>query len=168
MHWLVTGITRCGKSRLMKEVIIPSHRRAGRWVGVLDPVGAGDWPADWVTSDPLRFVAASRTARGCVFIVDEVAKYRADYKAITALEEMFFMTGNYGNLCYAIAQRIMMVPPNIRDQCSNAIVFQQTSTSLALLAEQFNQPRICECVSYPKGMGMFAEPFKEPRTFKLF
>ncbi len=168
MPIIVTGITRCGKSRLMKQVIIPGHRRKGRWVGVLDPVGARDWPANWVTQDPLQFVEASRKSRDCVWVVDEIAKYRQDYKAISAIEELFFMGGNNGHLSYAIAQRLMMVPPNIREQCDVAIVFQQAPASLQLLADQFNQPRILDAFNFPKGTGMVVEPGEQPRLFKLF
>lgn len=167
-HVLITGITRCGKSRLSKTVIIPSHRRIRRWCGVLDPVGAPDWGADWVTQDVERFVEASRNSRDCVWFIDEVAKYRQNYKEICGLEEMAFMSGNRGHMCYFIAQRLMMVPPNIREQCSTAIVFQQAPSSLALLAEQFNQPRIMEVKDFPKGTAMVCEPFAEPRVIKLF
>ena len=85
MHWSLTGITGCGKSRLLKEVIIPTHRRAGRWVGVLDPLGA-TWPADWSTNDPMRFVAAARASRSCVWVVDEFRHFAKNWDALMELE----------------------------------------------------------------------------------
>lgn len=162
-HWLISGMSRCGKSTVLKELIIPQHRRAGRWVGVLDPLNAPGWGADWVTDDPFRFVAAARKSTRCVWIVDEFRVFATDYKALKELEWLFFAAGNYGHLCYASAQRLMMIPPNVRDQCSHSITFQQTRRGLETLAEQFNQPAILQAESLPRFHAIVAEPFKEPR-----
>lgn len=167
MHWLVTGISGCGKSRIMRTLIINAHRRSGRWVGVLDPL-EGTWPSNWSTSDPLAFTAAAKASRHCVWVVDEYAQFTADYEAMKTLEWCFTVGRNRGHLCYALAQRVMMVPPNVRNQCSHAIVFNQKPADLAELAGMMNQPRILEAASYPAGTCMLVEPFKEPRVLKLF
>lgn len=167
MHWLITGMSGCGKSRLLKEHIIPAHRSAGRWVGVLDPVGA-PWPANWTTSDPLAFVAAAKASRSCVWIVDEFRTFMDDYKARSALEWLFYAGRNFGHLAYACAQRMKMIPPNVRDQCSHAVVFQQPAESLAQLVEQYNQPAIMQAATFPPGVAMIAEPFKPPRIIRTF
>lgn len=85
-----------------------------------------------------------------------------------AIEEIAFMSGNNGHLCYFIAQRLMMVPPNVREQCSTAVIFRQAPKSLALLADQFDEPRIMEARQYPKGVAMKIEPFEDPRVLRLF
>lgn len=167
MHWSLTGITGCGKSRLLKETIIPAHRRAGRWVGVLDPLGA-QWPADWCTDDPMRFVAAARASRSCVWVVDEFRHFAKNWDALMELEWLFTIGRNHGHLCYAVAQRMMMVPPNVRDQCSHAVVFQQPRASLQHLVDQMNCPGILEAESLPKGTAIVVEPFENPRKIKLF
>lgn len=161
-HWLCTGMSRCGKSSLMKTTIIPAHQRAGRWVAVLDPIGAS-WPANWVTADPAKFAASMSQAKNCVGIIDEFACFRGDFKNNAALERLFFMGGNFGNLFYAMAQRLMMVPPNVRSQCDNAIIFQQTTAGLIDLAAQYNQPSILECATLPKYHAMIVAPFQPPR-----
>lgn len=167
MHWLVTGITGCGKSRIMREVIIPAHRRAGRWVGVLDPLG-GIWPANWTTTDPLAFVAAAKNSSRCVWVVDEYAQFTADYKTMKALEWIFTVGRNRGHLAYALAQRLMMIPPNVRNQCSHAVVFNQQSTDLEDLAGLMNQPGIRAAATFPAGKALLVEPFTEPRPVVLF
>lgn len=167
MHWLVTGITGCGKSRIMREVIIPAHRHAGRWVGVLDPLG-GIWPANWTTTDPAAFVAAAKASSRCVWVVDEYAQFTADYKTMKALEWIFTVGRNRGHLAYALAQRLMMIPPNVRNQCSHAIVFNQQSSDLEDLAGLMNQPGVREATRFPAGKALLVEPFTDPRHIVLF
>jgi hypothetical protein len=77
------------------------------------------------------------------------------------------MGGNWGNLFYAMAQRLMMVPPNVRSQCDNAIIFQQTPAGLSDLAEQFNQPAIIQCQAFPRFQAMIVSPFEKPRIIRF-
>lgn len=174
-HWLVTGMSRCGKSTLMKKTIIPAHRRAGRWVAVLDPVLPGVvgpakarelWGCDWITADPFAFVAAAKRSMRCVWIVDEFRLFATNYPALKELEWLYFAAGNWGHLCYAMAQRLMMIPPNVREQCDNAAIFTQPIQGLEPLAMQFNQPAILQCVNLPKYHAMIVAPFETPRIIK--
>lgn len=167
MHWMITGISGCGKSRIMREIIIPSHRRLDRFVGVLDPL-EGAWPASWSTADAARFVAAAKASRRCVWVVDEYAQFTADWETGKTLEWLFTVARNFGHLSYALAQRVKMIPPNVRNQCSHAIVFNQQAADLADLAAMMNQPRIMEAANFPKGVCMVVEPFTEPRVLRVF
>lgn len=167
MHWIVTGISGCGKSRALREHIIPAHRRAGRWVGVLDPL-AGTWPANWTTTDPLAFVAAAKSSRDCVWVVDEYGQFTADYATMRALEWLFTVARNFGHLSYALAQRVKQIPPNVRNQCSHALVFAQQGADLADLATMMNQPGILEAANFPPGRALLVEPFKTPQPVETF
>lgn len=167
MHWTVTGISGCGKSRVMKEFIIPAHRRAGRWVGVLDPLESR-WPADWSTSDPAAFVAAAKASRGCVWVVDEYAQFTQDYAIMRQLEWLFTVARNRGHLSYALAQRVKQIPPNVRNQCSNAIVFNQQGADLADLAAMMNQPAILDASAFPPGRCLVVKPFENPVPVTVF
>lgn len=174
-HWLVTGMSGSGKSTLAKRSIIPTHRAAGRWVGVLDPVlvnvvGASQaavlWGCNWCTADPFAFVAAAKKSMRCVWIVDEFRVFSRDWNAMNELEWMFFAARNWGHLCYAMAQRLKMIPPNVREQCSHAIIFQQTRDGLEELARQYNQPEILRCETLPRFQAMVVEPYEKPRIIR--
>ena len=167
MHWLVTGISGCGKSRVMREFVIPAHRRAGRWVGVLDPLGS-TWPSNWTTSDPQAFVAAAKASRNCVWVVDEYGQFTSDYDTMRSLEWLFTVARNYGHLSYALAQRVKQIPPNVRNQCSHALVFNQQGADLADLAAMMNQPGVMDAVNFPAGVALVVEPFKPPKPIKTF
>lgn len=167
MHWIITGISGCGKSRAMREIIIPAHRRAGRWVGVLDPLG-GTWPSNWTTTDPMAFVAAAKASRNCVWVVDEYGQFTADYAVMRALEWLFTVARNYGHLSYALAQRVKQIPPNVRNQCSHGLIFNQQGADLADLAAMMNQPDIMQAAAFPPGVAIVVEPFEKPRPVKTF
>lgn len=167
MHWIVTGISGCGKSRAMREIIIPAHRRAGRWVGVLDPLG-GTWPANWTTTDPHAFVEAAKKSRNCVWVVDEYGQFTSDYATMRELEWLFTVARNYGHLSYALAQRVKQIPPNVRNQCSHGLIFNQQGADLADLAAMMNQPDIMQAAAFPPGVAIVVEPFQTPRPVKTF
>ena len=155
----------------MKELTIPTQRRAGRWVGVLDPIltdavgvpmATKLWGADWVTASPEAFVHAARHSEECVWIVDEYRVFSKDYDATTCLEWMAFAAGNFGHLCYFMAQRLMMIPPNVRGQCSNAIVFEQAPEELKDLSRQFNCPEILNASQLPRFQAILKEEYQPP------
>ena len=171
---LVAGITRSGKSLWLKRHGIPTLRASGIPVCVLDPVFGGldpnqakaIWGADWVTDDPYRFVAACRKSHGCAWVVDEMSRWK--YKELDEIEYIAVASGNHGNLGIFVAQRLMMVRPNIRNQCETAVIFNQTDDDLEDLAARFNQPQIMAAAKFPKGVFMQVEPFKTPVIGRLF
>lgn len=169
MHWLITGTTGSGKSRVLKETIIPAHRRLGRKVVVLDPLGV-PWPCDWQTTDPERFMATVEASRGLVIVIDEWPHFMEFYPWAVWRRLIWCYTigRNYGHLSYAVAQRAMMVPPSVRNQCSNALVFKQTSADCAIVADLLAQPAAMEPASYPLGTAMLVQPGQNPRRLKVF
>jgi hypothetical protein len=118
----------CGKSRLMREAIIPAHARLGRAVLVLDPVGQA-WPgAAWVTSDPWAFLSTAQASRRCVLVVDECDEMlRASPEHERGLKYLATRSRNDGHLAYFLAQRCLQIPPSYRNQCSGAYAFRQTA-----------------------------------------
>lgn len=168
VHQLITGVGTCGKSVVLKEVIIPAHRARGRDVVVLDPIGAVWSNATKVTQDPLQFVACMKRSWNCVGIIDEFRVFYDDYKARSGLEWCFFAGRNRGHLFYASAQRVKMIPPNCREQCMNAMLFQQNINSLAELAEAMNQPDIIAAAQLPRGQCLIVKPFSPPIWYEVF
>jgi hypothetical protein len=167
MHWSVTGMSGAGKSRFMREYRIPAHRRAGTRVAVLDPLGQS-WPADYVTTDPDQFLSVARASRSIVLVIDEYAHFTTDYRTMRALEWCFTMARNHGHLSYALAQRLMMIPPNVRNQCANAVVFRQASRDLDDLAALLDQPAIIRASTFPPGHALIVKPFAEPVEVRTF
>jgi len=168
MHWLVTGVSGGGKSRIMKQVIIPQWRRQGVKVAVLDPLQAPGWGADYQTHDPFRFMDIIEKSSKIVVVIDEFGRFTRDYKAFARVEWCATVARNRGILSYFLAQRIMQIHPNVRDQCSNAILFQQTAKDLEEVGTLLNQPRCAEAVGFEKGLCMLVRPFQNPVKIRLF
>lgn len=168
MHCSVTGMTGSGKSRLCREHILPAYGRQGIKRAVLDPLKQ-PWPAEVVTDDPEHFLKIAKASRSLVLIVDEFPHWVAsDYRIGKALEWCFTIARNFGHLSYALAQRLMQIPPNVRNQCSKAVVFKQATADLQDLAILYDQPAILRAAAFPPGRALMVEPFTEPREIRTF
>lgn len=168
VHYSLTGVSTCGKSVVLKEVIIPGHRAAGRDVIVLDPLGAQWRSATRVTTDPFQFVDCLKRSWNCVGIVDEIRVFYDDFQARVGIEWCFFAGRNRGHLMYCAAQRMKMIPPNIREQCGNALLFNQTARGLIDIAEDLNQPDAVLAAQLPRGQCLIVKPMALPVWYEVF
>lgn len=168
MHWAVLGVSGCGKSRLLKQVIIPTWRRAGVPVAVLDPLEAPDWHADMQDSDPARFMNRVKKSSRIVVVIDEVAQVCAEHRHRIMVEWAATVARNRGILSYFLAQRAMQVHPNIRNQCTNGIIFNQPMADLEEVSKLLNQPDVMQAANFPKGIAALVRPFEKMTKIKVF
>lgn len=165
MHWLVTGMSGRGKGALMKSVIIPDYRRRGIKVAVLDPIEMPGWNADYQTSDPYEFMEVIRSSRNIVSVIDEYPHFQADWEAWRLIEKCATIMRNFGQLHYALAQRCKMVPPNVRNQCDKAIIFEQQAEDIEYMAYRYKCAEILEAtdpVKFPPGTFLMIKPNQKP------
>lgn len=136
IHWLVCGESGSGKSRSMREAVIPAWRNPSRFrlrrparnVLVLDPQLKADWGATWVTKDPLEWLAALKKSRSCVGVYDEAGnQLESDPKLTRDMGWAAMESRNNGHLIYFLAQRAGQLPLGMRNQCGQAYVFNQRS-----------------------------------------
>ncbi len=167
MHRLVVGKTGSGKSRLAREVIVPYWRSRGVHVAVLDPLEQR-WGADWQTKDPLEFLERAQRSRRCVWILDECRQYLGDYKTALALSYFALIGRNDGHLSYFLAQRVMQLPPEYRDQCSWLYAFQQTPASARILDTEYGHPELLGCPALPLGTFLHVKPGAKCTKHRLF
>lgn len=175
LHWLVVGTTGTGKSRLMRERIVPAWARRGYAVLVLDPIGQ-DWIASgarWQTKDPLRFLAAAQASQCCVLVVDESLRSMrgVDAEGHQLEQRMAWLATearNSGHRSYFLGQRAMMMPPNVRSNCDGVIAFLQPAEDAAELAKLVAQPALREVPRLPKGAAIMAESGEKPVKIMVF
>lgn len=174
-HWTITGMTGTGKSRIVKEVLIPRARRAGVRTLVLDPVippqfARKEWGADYCTDDPGALVAVAKASRKCLIFIDEYGYWMDQGKdAERELQWCFTLARNWGHVSYAMAQRLYgMIPPAVRNQCDQAVVFNQARADLESLAEKLNQPAITDAALFPRGVAYVVRPLEKPVKIRVF
>jgi hypothetical protein len=178
--WLILGNPRVGKSRVVKEQVIPSWLKRGTPVAVLDPVSEdmdratarAFWSgASMVSSDPEAFQGIMRRSNHVVAIVDELAEWAArDYKNMDRIAWLSICGGNRGILPYFIGQRMVFVPPRIRNLCTDGvIVFQQSEPDARAILDSYPMhPGVMAVTTYPPGVALVMVPNKQPMKIRVF
>lgn len=172
MRNLVLGESGCGKSRLMREVIVPYWARRGFAVLVLDPVGQ-DWRsvgAAWQTKDHERFLATARKSQKCVLVVDEAEEtLRGSAEQERQMNWLGLQSRNFGHESYFLGQRALQVPPNVRNQCGRVYAFTQDLDDSLWIAKKMLQRDIAEAITrLPEGICLRVQRHKTPVKMRVF
>ncbi len=135
---LIVGVSESGKTQLAKRLITEAKIP----VFVRDPIG-DTWPnltARFETSDELRILLDGLKKQPCVVVIDE----SADFFSVGQRENHWIFTRGRHDamLPIAIAQRIKMMAPNVREQASDLYVFESSIEASQILAEAYNMPEL--------------------------
>jgi len=160
----------------MKRIGIPIFHAKGTKVCVLDPVmgklpphvSAANWGADWVTNNVEQYMQAFDASHHCAWVVDECGIWSERYRDIMAISQIAKTGGNFSNLGVFMAQRLLMIPPNIRKLCECAVLFRQSREDLEDLALLLDDPAVMEAATLDQGEFVVIEPFKPARRGRLF
>ena len=171
----VIGYTGSGKSRMMREVILPAWRKQRVAALVLDPVGQG-WGAPppwvWQTRDPDTWLAKCQQSRRCVLVMDECALHVGQGGMVAKTLAWAPCTSrNNGHMLYMLGQRTMHLPPSYRSQCSEAFLFWQPELREAEeAAVMAGQSRAFGAAVHqlPLGQCYHVLPRQPPRLIKVF
>lgn len=147
------------------------YRRDGRKVAVCDPLG-DSWPgAEWVTRDPVEWVERMKRSKSVMGFVDELGLIRKnkDQAGITAIESFATMSRHYGHIIHYLATRIILIPPNIRENCDNAVIFRQKLKGLTELDEELDtNGAIFEAAQFQRGTAFICQPYETPIKIQVF
>jgi hypothetical protein len=133
----VVGESGSGKSRLCREFLAPAWNSRGFATYALDPLRQ-PWPVYWQTDNPERFLEAMKNSTRCVGFVDEAQEtMRGNPQRERDMAWLGLQSRNKGHVLYFLAQRIMQLPPNVRNQCTEAYIFRQTADDAEWLAVHF-------------------------------
>lgn len=169
MHALVAGETGCGKSRMMRERIVPEWKRRGRPVVVLDPLQQ-PWGATFQTTDPYEFLATMQRSEGCIGVWDECGTMLdSEPRLKRDLQWLATVSRNGGHMMYFLSQRFYLVPPTFRYQCSRAYLFRLRGRDAIEAAQTYPEPGL-ETILPGLGVGecIAIAPFGKPVKFKAF
>lgn len=169
IHWLVTGESGSGKSRTIREKIIPLWKRRGRHVIVCDPLGQR-WPgAARIVNRPEAMLAMMRCNQQMVGIWDECGSMcESESKLSDAVSWLAMQSRNRGHLIYFMAQRAYQLPIGFRNQCGSALVFHQRSdVDRGCLARLYGDEML-EANRLSIGECLVAAPMKKTVKVRMF
>lgn len=131
---LVVGVSESGKTSLVNKLIASIDAP----VFIHDPVGA-DWSrvtARFNSSGELREMIAPLHGAPCVVVVDEAAEF---FRVGMLENHWVFSRGrHHAILPIAIAQRLKMMAPNVREQATDLYVFESGREASGILATEYN------------------------------
>lgn len=126
-----------GKTTLAHK-LANKAKNDGNGVLVLDPLLDPEWMkhgAQFLTDDPVEFLAIAKKNKSCHLFIDEAGNYCGQY----AKETWWLATQarHWGHKSYFISQRANMVAKNIRDNCKDLFCFRISPSDAKLLADDF-------------------------------
>lgn len=144
---LIVGTSESGKTTLANRLI----ESANIPVFVHDPIGA-TWSrmtARFYTSDELRALRAPLKGQPCIVVIDEAAEF---FRVGQHENHWIFTRGRHdAMLPIAIAQRLKMMAPNVREQASDLYVFNSGNEASNILAEEYNCPDLLSAPELSQG-----------------
>jgi hypothetical protein len=170
MHRLVVGETGCGKSRMLREIIIPEWIRRGHPVCVLDPLSQ-PWRATYQTTDPHDWLDTLRRSKGCIGVWDECGNMCEEEPALKReLNYAATVSRNDGHLVYFVGQRLYQIPPTFRNQCSWSYLFRlRGRRDVQEAADLFPDQGVAESLpGLDYGECFLLRPFKKPVKTRIF
>lgn len=160
-HYGIIGMTESGKSTLAK--ILARDLRSGSdpvKVAVLDPLRYSDWPCDFQTSDPQKFLRFAMTEKSHVLVIDEGGQSVGRYNK--EMEWLFTNSRHLGHSIIGVTQGVTQLPPIARGQYSKVYVFNCAFDNFELIANEWNKKALLKLPELGQG-----EFYRVPRFGKL-
>jgi hypothetical protein len=131
---LVVGTSESGKTSLVNKLITDIDVP----VFIHDPIGS-EWTrvnARFESSEELRVLIAGQKGAPCVAVIDEAAEF---FRVGQHMNHWIFSRGrHHAMLPIAIAQRLKMMAPNVREQATDLYVFESGKEASGILATEYN------------------------------
>jgi len=143
-HSLTIGQTMSGKT-ILNQRLSRIFRRSGVNTIVLDPHRDPNWDATIMFQhfeEFMSFVKDPDRCQQCALFIDEsgmsLNKYDVDCDWLTLTAR------HHGHRTHIIANRAIMISPNMRSQCETLYAFQVNATDAKTYANDFNCPSLAE------------------------
>ena len=141
MNTLIVGATESGKTTLGAE-LAGEFKKHDYKIIVLSAVYDPRWKADYYTEDPQEFLGVFWDSEGCIAFIDEAGETVGRYDE--AMDKVATRGRHRGHSVFFILQKATRISLTVREQCSRAFIFQSAPSTAAVMADEFNQPKIEE------------------------
>jgi len=144
---LIVGVSECGKSSLARKLTQDSEIP----VVVFDPM-LSEWASAYFVSEDIEAVKSElEKLRGNphIAVIDEAG----DVFTVGQRENHFLFTRgrHYGMLPIAIAQRMNMIAPNVRNMATDLYLFESALEDCEILARDRNCPQLLQAAEFEAG-----------------
>lgn len=165
-HSLILGQTESGKTTLAKQLARHFREVRRKGVIVLDPMNDPEWPADFRTSDPRKFLDVFWANRELYAFIDESGKMVGRYDS--EMEETATVGRHWGHSCLYLSQRGAQLNATVRAQCRHLFLFTMAKDDCKILANEYNSPELLTATALPQGHFMHKARFGELQRGKLW
>lgn len=114
---------------------------------MIDPTSDPNWHADYVTRNQDEFLRVYWQSVSCAAFFDEGSRSVGKYNLAT--EDTATLGRHRGHINHYIMQRIVQVPPIVRDQCTELFLFRSSRKDGVTLAEEWAIPELEQCAELP-------------------
>ena len=165
-HVLIIGQTESGKTTFARS-LVPAYKKAGINVIVYDPLLDPRWNADYISNDLSEFLRTYWNSRQCAVYFDESGE--ACEQERHEMTKTATRGRHWGHRNHYIAQRSVLIPRTIRDQCTTLVLFNSGLEDCKIHAAEWNEPAIKEQGPFLPAGEYFHKPRMSPaRRGKLF
>lgn len=138
----------------------------GRAIIVLDPLLDPEWNADFITDDQEAFLKVVWSNRNCAVFVDEAGSMVGKYNK--TMDELATRGRHWGHKIYFICQRGKMISTTVRTQCSEYVVFKQSTVDVEDLSREAVEPILLEAETLEIGECLHVRHNKPPLRYSVF
>lgn len=147
-HVLILGTTEIGKTTLAKR-LAADYQKAGIPVIVLDPIADPNFPADFRTTDPEKFLESFWDSRSCAVFIDEAGDAVGKYNDV--MNRTATRGRHWGHNVHYITQRASLLSTTVRDMCSHLYLFRSGLNDCKIHAEEWTNPELKNAASLKAG-----------------
>jgi len=146
--------------------MVKQYRKRKIQTLVLDPIGDGDWFADYQTDDPEAFLDTYWESRNCAAFIDESGEVIGRYDK--ALVRTATRGRHWGHNNHYITQRAATLNRTVRDQCSSLFLFASSVPDCDLHSKEWNNPGLIEGAQLEQGGYFYVTRFGKLQRGNIF
>ncbi len=163
-HIATCGGTESGKSNSAKFIAKLAYD-AKTPVLVCDPFLYNDWPCDWITANPEKFLTKARQSTGCLLVVDECGEMIGRSGLAEQMKWLVRASRHQGHKVVLAMHRATDVLPTFRDNVSNLLLFNVAADSAQIWAETFLDRALLRAPDLPQFHFALKRRFQPARFF---
>lgn len=165
MHSLIIGMTESGKTTLAK-ILCKKLTDQGKTTIVLDTIYDPGWTATYKVSSAEELSSLMLEEREAYIFIDEGGEVFSDGRD-TNYSWFATRSRHYGHSVFFMAQRAILIPKTMRDQCSRLFLFTSSASDGGIHAEEWNKEILYKCNGLPQFQFFMCDRYGLCKSMKI-